>query len=64
MEFASEMVVKAVIFGLRACEVPTTLAPDGRCRAPHLRPWRDGWRNLRFLVIYRLRTRLNRFLSR
>jgi glycosyltransferase involved in cell wall biosynthesis len=52
MEFASEMIVKATIFGLRLAEVPTTLSPDGRNRAPHLRTWRDGWRHLRFLLLY------------
>ena len=52
MEFASEMVVKATIFGLKITEVPTTLSPDGRSRPPHLRTWRDGWRHLRFLLIY------------
>jgi glycosyltransferase involved in cell wall biosynthesis len=52
MEFASEMVVKATRFELRVTEIPTTLAPDGRGRAPHLRPWRDGWRHLRFLLLY------------
>ena len=52
MEFASEMVVKAAITGLDIREVPTTLSPDGRSRAPHLRTWRDGWRHLRFLLIY------------
>jgi glycosyltransferase involved in cell wall biosynthesis len=52
MEFASEMVVKATISRLRIAEVPTTLKPDGRGRAPHLRSWRDGWRHLRFLLIY------------
>ncbi len=49
MEFASEMVVKASLAGLRIGEVPTTLSPDGRGRPPHLRPWRDGWRHLRFM---------------
>ena len=44
MEFASEMVVRATLHGLRICEVPTTLSPDGRSRKPHLRSWRDGWR--------------------
>src|SRR5262245_55441806 len=43
MEFASEMVVKATLEHLRIAEVPTTLSPDGRSRAPHLRTWRDGW---------------------
>ena len=51
MEFASEMVVKATLSGLRMAEVPTTLAPDGRDRAPHLNTWRDGWRHLRFLLL-------------
>lgn len=52
MEFASEMVVKATINKLRITEVPTTLSPDGRSRPPHLRTWRDGWRHLRFLLLY------------
>jgi hypothetical protein len=52
MEFASEMVVKATLLGMRITEVPTTLSPDGRSRAPHLRSWRDGWRHLRFLLLY------------
>ena len=52
MEFASEMVVKATLHGLRISEVPTTLSPDGRSRPPHLRSWRDGWRHLRFMLIY------------
>ncbi|MBV9252302.1 MAG: glycosyltransferase family 2 protein [Acetobacteraceae bacterium] len=52
MEFASEMVVKATIRGLRITEVPATLSPDGRSRAPHLRSWRDGWRHLRFLLLF------------
>jgi hypothetical protein len=52
MEFASEMVVKSTLKGLRIAEVPTTLSPDGRSRAPHLRSWRDGWRHLRFLLLY------------
>jgi glycosyltransferase involved in cell wall biosynthesis len=52
MEFASEMVVKATLRRLRITEVPTTLSPDGRSRAPHLRSWRDGWRHLRFLLIF------------
>jgi glycosyltransferase involved in cell wall biosynthesis len=51
MEFASEMVVKASLASLRIAEVPTTLSPDGRQRAPHLRPWRDGWRHLRFMLL-------------
>jgi len=52
MEFASEMVVKATLHKLRITEVPTTLSPDGRSRAPHLRTWRDGWRHLRFLLLF------------
>jgi hypothetical protein len=52
MEYASEMIVKATLNGLKICEVPTTLSPDGRSRAPHLRSWRDGWRHLRFLLIH------------
>jgi hypothetical protein len=52
MEFASEMVVKATLRGLKIAEVPTTLSPDGRSRPPHLRSWRDGWRHLRFLLLY------------
>jgi hypothetical protein len=52
MEFASEMVVKATVNGLRITEVPTTLSPDGRSRPPHLRSWRDGWRHLRFLLVF------------
>jgi hypothetical protein len=52
MEFASEMIVKATLLGMRIGEVPTTLAPDGRSRPPHLRPWRDGWRHLRFLLLF------------
>ena len=52
MEFASEMVVKATIHQLAITEVPTTLSPDGRSRPPHLRSWRDGWRHLRFLLLF------------
>jgi len=52
MEFASEVVVKATLAGLRVSEVPTTLKKDGRSRPPHLRSWRDGWRHLRFLLIF------------
>lgn len=52
MEFASEMVVKATLLRQRIAEVPTTLSPDGRSRPPHLRSWRDGWRHLRFLLLY------------
>ncbi len=52
MEFASEMVVKATLRGLSIAEVPTVLHPDGRSRPPHLRSWRDGWRHLRFLLLF------------
>lgn len=52
MEFASEMVVKATVNRLTITEVPTTLSPDGRSRPPHLRSWRDGWRHLRFLLLF------------
>lgn len=52
MEFSTEMVVKATLFGLRIAEIPTVLSPDGRGRPPHLRTWRDGWRYLRFLLLY------------
>ena len=52
MEFASEMVVKASVRKLRVTEVPTRLSPDGRSRPPHLRSWRDGWRHLRFLLLF------------
>ena len=52
MEFASEMVIKATLKSLRITEVPITLHPDGRSRPPHLKPWRDGWRHLRFMLIY------------
>jgi glycosyltransferase involved in cell wall biosynthesis len=51
MEFASEMVVKASLAHLTIAEVPTTLSRDGRERPPHLRPWRDGWRHLRFMLL-------------
>jgi glycosyltransferase involved in cell wall biosynthesis len=52
MEFASEMVVKAALLNLKRTEVPVTLYPDNRGRSPHLRPWRDGWRHLKFLLVY------------
>ena len=52
MEFASEMVAKAALAGLRIEEVPTALYPDGRNRPPHLNTWRDGWRHLRFLLLF------------
>jgi glycosyltransferase involved in cell wall biosynthesis len=52
MEYASEMVIKSTLMKLRITEVPTTLDPDGRKRPPHLLPWRDGWRGLRFMLLY------------
>jgi hypothetical protein len=52
MEFASEMVIKATLAGLRVSEVPTTLSHGPAGREPHLRPWRDGWRHLRLLLLY------------
>lgn len=52
MEYASEMVVKAALSNARITEVPVTLSPDGRSRAPHLRTWQDGWRHLLFLLIH------------
>jgi hypothetical protein len=52
MEFASEMVVKATLARQHIAEVPTTLAKDGRSRPPHLNTWRDGWRHLRFLLLF------------
>ena len=53
MEFASEMVIKASLHGARIAELPITLSPDGRTlRRPHLRTFRDGWRHLRFFLLY------------
>jgi glycosyltransferase involved in cell wall biosynthesis len=52
MEFASEMVVRCRLARMRIAEVPTTLKKDGRSRRPHLRTWRDGWRHLRFLLLF------------
>ncbi len=52
MEFASEMVIRARLAGLSETEVPITYRPDGRSRPPHLRTWRDGWRHLRFILLY------------
>ena len=52
MEFASEMIVKSLQAGLRIAEVPTVLHKDGRGRPPHLNTWRDGWRHLRYLLLY------------
>ncbi len=52
MEFASEMIVKSALHKLKVIEVPTSLSKDGRNRPPHLRSWRDGWRHLRFLLIF------------
>jgi len=52
MEFASEMVIKATLLKMDIREVPATLEKDGRSRPPHLRPWRDGWRHLRFMLLF------------
>ncbi len=52
MEFASEMVIKASLRRMKITEVPVTLSPDGRSRPPHLRTWRDGWRHLRFMLLF------------
>src|SRR5205809_4651789 len=52
MEFASEMVIKASLQRMKIAEVPVTLKPDGRSRPPHLRTWRDGWRHLRFMLLF------------
>jgi glycosyltransferase involved in cell wall biosynthesis len=52
MEFATEMVVKSVLAGLATAEIPIVLRPDGRSRRSHLRPWRDGWRHLRFMLLW------------
>jgi hypothetical protein len=52
MEFASEMIIRATLKKMRIAEVPVTLHPDGRSRPPHLRSWRDGWRHLRFMLLF------------
>lgn len=52
MEFASEMIVKAHLMNYKITEVPTILHTDGRSRKPHLKTWSDGWRHLRFLLLY------------
>src|SRR5580658_4231865 len=52
MEFASEMVIKATLKKMKITEVPVTLRKDGRSRPPHLKPWRDGWRHLRFMLLF------------
>ncbi len=52
MEFASEMIIKTSLNGMRVTEIPITLYKDGRNRPPHLRTWRDGWRHLRFMLLY------------
>lgn len=51
MEFASEMVIKSALLGIRTSEIPIELYPDGRTRRPHLRTWRDGWRHLKFMLL-------------
>jgi glycosyltransferase involved in cell wall biosynthesis len=53
MEFATEMIIKASLYNARIAEVPVTLHPDGRkSHAPHLKTFRDGWRTLRFFLMY------------
>jgi hypothetical protein len=52
MEYASELVIRATLAGLPISEVPIVLHPDGRSRPPHLRSWRDGWRHLRFMLLF------------
>src|SRR5205823_11735672 len=52
MEFASEMVIKASLQQMKIAEVPVILSPDGRSRPPHLRTWQDGWRHLRFMLLF------------
>jgi glycosyltransferase involved in cell wall biosynthesis len=52
MEFASEMVIKSTLRKIKITEVPVTLSKDGRSRPPHLKPWRDGWRHLRFMLLF------------
>lgn len=52
MEFATEMVVKAHLYNLKVTSIPIVLHPDGRTRPPHLRPWKDGWRHLRFMLLW------------
>lgn len=52
MEFASEFVIKAAQLGAKISEIPITLWPDKRGRPPHLRSFRDGWRHLRFMLLY------------
>ena len=51
MEFASEHIIKATLAGHRITDIPITVHPEGRSRPPHLRPWRDGWRHLRFMLL-------------
>ena len=53
MEFATEMIIKTSLFNYKIAEVPITLHPDGRTsHPPHLKTYRDGWRTLRFFLIY------------
>ena len=52
MEFASEIVIKATLNKMQITQIPITLYKDGRSRPPHLRSWRDGWRHLRFMLMY------------
>lgn len=64
MEFATEMVVRAVTLGLRISEIPIVLHRDGRGRPSHLRPWRDGWRHLVLMLRLRCRVQQPRRLVR
>ena len=57
MEFAVEMVVKGTVLGMKVTEVPTTQSPAGRSRPPHMRPWKDGWRTIRFFLVSRVKLR-------
>mgnify|MGYP001558190062 CR=1 FL=1 len=64
MEFATEMLIKAAAAGLTITEVPIVFRPDNRGRQPHLRPWRDGWRHLRFIVMFAFLSAGSRRFSR
>jgi len=55
MEFATEMIAKAAALGMKITEIPCNLYPDQRGRKPHLRSWQDGWRHLRFMLLFKTR---------
>jgi len=59
-EFATEMIIKSTLAGLKITEVPITLWPDGRGRRPHLRSWKDGWLNLSFMLTLAVKQLVNR----